>query len=112
MARHTAVDLTQSFGIRPVKKAQRKYSPDDFARLCTTLQERGIGLRSDSEASQRLKDLRLMYEPFVEALANYLIVDLPELNIVPDRVDDWQTSAWDHFLAASPRTLDRAMRRG
>lgn len=112
MARHTAVDLTQSFGIRPVKRAQRKYSPDDFAQLCIALHEHGIDLRSDSEAGQRLKDLRQMYEPFVEALANYLLVDLPELNLVPDRVDDWQTSAWDHFLATSPRTLDRAMRRG
>jgi hypothetical protein len=110
VARHTAVDLTQSFGIQPVK-AQRKYSPDDFARLCATLAERGIVLRSDREAGERLRELRLMYEPFVEALATYLIVDLPELNIVPDRLDDWQTSAWDHLLAASPRALDRLMRR-
>jgi len=53
-----------------------------------------------------------MYEPFVEALAHYLILDLPDLQVVPDRVDDWQTSAWDHFLSSSPRTLDRAMRHG
>lgn len=111
MARHAAVDLTQSFGIQPVR-ARRKYTPDDFTRLCTALAERGIILRSGEEANIRLKELRQMYEPFVEALADYLIVDLPELNIVPDRVDDWQTSAWDHFLVASPRTLDRAMRRG
>ncbi len=111
VARHAAVDLTQSFGVQPVR-ARRKYSPDDFSRLCSALAERGIILRSDEDANARLKELRRMYEPFVEALADYLIVDLPELNIVPDRVDDWQTSAWDHFLAASPRTLDRAMRRG
>lgn len=111
IARHTAVDLTQSFGIQPAK-AQRKYSPDDFAQFCAALAEHGVLLRSDSGADRRLKELRLMYEPFVEALADYLIVALPELNIVPDRVDDWQTSAWDHFLAASPRTLDRAMRQG
>ncbi|HEY1353828.1 MAG TPA: potassium channel family protein [Ktedonobacteraceae bacterium] len=109
VARHAAVDLTQSFGIQPVK-ALRRYSPDDFAQLCATLAERGIILRSDQEADERLRELRQMYEPFVEALASYLIVDLPELNIVPDRVDDWQTSAWDHFLAAAPRVLDRAMR--
>ena len=111
MARHAAVDLTQSFRVQPVK-ARRKYNPDNFTRLCTALAERGIILHSDEEAEKRLRELRMMYEPFVEALASYLIVDLPEINIVPDRVDDWQTSAWDHFLTASPRTLDRAMRRG
>jgi hypothetical protein len=111
MARHTAVDLTQSFGIQPTK-ARRKYTSDDFSRLCVDLAARGVVIRDGEEAGQRLKELRLMYEPFVEALADYLILDLPELNIVPDRVDDWQTSAWDHFLAASPRTLDRAMRHG
>jgi voltage-gated potassium channel Kch len=111
MARHAAVDLTQSFGLSPVR-ARRKYQPDDFTRLCTELAARGITLRDDEEAGQRLKDLRATYEPFVEALADYLLVDLPELQIIPDRVDDWQTSAWDHFLVSSPRTLDRAMRRG
>jgi hypothetical protein len=111
MARHTAVDLTQSFGIDPVE-AHRKYAPDDFTRLCTELAARGIVLRDDEDAGNRLKELRQMYEPFVETLAYYLIVDLPDLHVIPDRVDDWQTSAWDHFLAASPRTLDRAMRRG
>lgn len=111
MARHTAVDLTQSFRITPAK-AHRKYAPDDFTRLCTDLAAHGIILRDDEDAARRLKELRLMYEPFVEALAHYLILDLPDLQVVPDRVDDWQTSAWDHFLSSSPRTLDRAMRHG
>jgi len=111
LARHTAVDLTQSFGIQPVK-AKRRYTPDDFSHLCTEFAARGIILPSGEEAFKKLRDVRAMYEPFVEALADYLIVQLPELGIIPDRVDAWQTSAWDHFLASSPRTLDRAMRRG
>lgn len=111
MARHTAVDLTQSFAISPVKP-QRQYTASDFANLCTALSERGIFLCTDEEAEKRLREIRLMYEPFVEALAYYLILDLPDLHVVSDRVDDWQTSAWDHFLASSPRTLDRAMRLG
>jgi len=53
-----------------------------------------------------------MYEPFVEALADYLLVTLPDMYLITDRVDDWQTSAWDHFLPSSPRVLDRAIRNG
>jgi len=35
-----------------------------------------------------------LYEPFVNALAEFLLFDLPSVN--PDRepVDNWQTSAW------------------
>ncbi len=109
MARHTAVDLTQSFGLKPAS-SQRFYSPDTFKNLCDDLAARGIFLRSDAVAEQRLSDLRRMYEPFVEAIAYYLIVKLPYLDVRVDLVDDWQTSAWDHFLTATPQTLDNAMR--
>lgn len=110
-ARHAAVDLTQSFGVQPAQTRHR-YANTDFTRLCDDLAARGILLNGGEEACEHLKNLRGMYEPFVEALAHYLIVDLPEMDVVADRVDDWQTSAWDHFLPSTPRTLDRAMRNG
>ena len=111
IARHTAVDLTQSFGVqRPPSK--KPYSHSDFEKLSSALAERGIVWRDEEGAEQRFNDLRQMYEPFVEALAYYLLVSLPDIAVVADRVDDWQTSAWDHFLPSSPHTLDRAMRQG
>lgn len=111
IARHTAVDLTQSFGLQPVR-TQRGYLRADFTRLSEDFASHGIILSDDEEAWKRLKDLRRMYEPFVEALAAYLLVTLPDMYLFTDRVDDWQTSAWDHFLPSSPRVLDRAMRNG
>lgn len=110
-ARHTAVDLTQSFGLQPIP-AQRRYTRADFTRLCEDFSTHGVILRDDEETWKRLKDLRRMYEPFVEALAHYLIVTLPDMYLIANRVDDWQTSAWDHFLPSSPRVLDRAIRNG
>jgi hypothetical protein len=110
-ARHAAVDLTQSFGIQPVSPI-RKYTRADFTRLCTDFAAHGIDLPDTDEVWQHLRDLRLMYEPFVEALADYLLVTLPDMDIVANRVDDWQTSGWDHFLPSSPRELDRAIRNG
>jgi hypothetical protein len=117
LARHTAVDLAQSFGVKPVEGGrpvpeQRYFSSTDFARLASDLAAHGIILRTDDHAEARFHALRAMYEPFVIALSNYFLVQLPELNILANRVDDWQTSAWDHFLSASPHTLDRAIRGG
>jgi ion channel len=108
-ARHAAVDLTQSFGLQPVR-SQRRYQRADFTRLCEDFSSHGIALCDDDDAWNKLGDLRRMYEPFVEALADYLLVTLPDMYLIADRVDDWQTSAWDHFLPSSPRVLDRAMR--
>jgi hypothetical protein len=66
---------------------------------------------NEGEATEkRLAHLRGMYEPFVSAMANYLLVSLPAWVVTGEVVDDWQTSAWDHFLESSPRTIDRAIR--
>lgn len=117
LGRHTAVDLAQSFGVKPIEGGrpvpeQREFTSADFARLVSDLAAYGIILRTDNNVEVRFHALRGMYEPFVIALSNYFLVQLPELNILANRVDDWQTSAWDHFLAASPHTLDRAIRGG
>ncbi len=109
IARHTAVDLSQVFGAIPKPKVSR-LSPEDFARLRSILAAKGI-LLSDGEATEKkLTTIRGMYEPFVDALARRFLITLPPWIAPDDEVDDWQTSAWDHFLETSPHTVDRAIR--
>src|SRR5437763_5146897 len=111
MARHTAVDLAQALGVTPVPKTEsNRLPPADFARLRETLAASGIMLNDGEVTEKRLTQLRNMYEPFVSALANYLLVPLPAWVMTGEVVDDWQTSAWDHFLESTPRTIDRAIR--
>jgi hypothetical protein len=111
MARHTAVDLAQVFGVPPIPKSRwNRLSPADFTRLRETLAASGILLNDGEATEKRLAQLRGMYEPFVSALSDYLLLPLPEWVVTGEVVDDWQTSAWDHFLEASPRTIDRAIR--
>jgi hypothetical protein len=47
-----------------------------------------------------------MYEPFIYALADHLLVNLPPWVPTTRPVDDWQTSAWDHFAEWTPARLD------
>lgn len=111
MARHAAVDLAQVFGVPPVPKSRyNRLSPADFARLREKLAAAGILLNNGEITEKRLATLRATYEPFVSALADYLVIPLPQWIVTGDIVDDWQTSAWDHFLEASPHTIDRAIR--
>ncbi|HXX76847.1 MAG TPA: hypothetical protein VEI53_00020, partial [Ktedonobacteraceae bacterium] len=49
---------------------------------------------------------RRSYEPFVNSIADHLLVSLPPWIQATKSVDDWQTSAWDHFAAWSPEKLD------
>jgi hypothetical protein len=44
-----------------------------------------------------------MYEPYVEALSEYLALPLPPWVRERDRPDNWQTSAWDRVVQLPSR---------
>ena len=106
IARHAAVDLAQIFGTPPMNTRLNRLSPEDFARMREALAEVGLILQHEEDAEKRLYEIRLIYEPFVNALANHLLVNLPPWVSATRTVDDWQTSAWDHFAEWSPAKLD------
>ena len=110
IARHAAVDLAQVYGTPPMMTTKR-LSKSDFARLRNELAANGIILHDGEDVEKKLAELRGMYEPFVTALSMHLLMALPTWMPESGRVDDWETSAWDHFLESTPRTLDRAIRR-
>lgn len=110
LARHAAVDLAQVYGVAPSMKTNRLPSAD-FAKMRERLASNGIVLNCPSgQYEQKLKQIRATYEPFVDALSQHLLFALPQWYVTEDPVDDWQTSAWDHFLESTPRTVDRAIR--
>ena len=105
MARHAAVDLAQVFGTPPQRSVQTRLSSSEFTRLRETLANVGLRLRHEEDAEQHLSDLRKIYEPFVQALADHLLVNLPPWIPATKTVDDWQTSPWDHFATWSPEKI-------
>jgi Ion channel len=108
IARHVAVDLAQTYGSPPTLKADR-LSSADFLRVQELLAVEGLTFSDGLAAEKRLAELRAMYEPFLASLSSHLLMTLPPWLPISDQVDDWQTSAWDHFLDSSPHTLDRAI---
>jgi hypothetical protein len=106
IARHAAVDLAQYFGTPPMKPKNNRLSSEEFVRLRESLAEVGLHLRQEEQAEQHLADIRRMYEPFVYALADHLLVNLPPWVPASKTVDDWQTSAWDHFAEWTPARMD------
>ena len=68
--------------------------PAELTRLRAALLASGINLRDSAATDQKLSGLRQMYEPYVNSLADYLLVTIPDWIPPTKTFDNWQTSAW------------------
>jgi ion channel len=94
IARHAAGDLSQVFATRPRSLVQDRLGAGEAARLAQMVARLGVAEAVDERAIRALATLRESYEPYVAALADYLLLDLPPWLPEPDARDDWQVTAW------------------
>lgn len=94
MARHAIVDLALVFKTPPLLPDPDRLPEDRLVQVRALLRAAGLLLREGAAVDAKLAELRAMYEPFVNALAHFLLFTLPP--ILPEKatVDNWQTSAW------------------
>jgi hypothetical protein len=102
MARHTVADLAQVLGRRPLLGGNR-LPADELARLRASLTAAGIALHAGAGADEKLAELRGMYEPYVAALSQHLIMPLPPWRAGGTSLGNWRTTAWGSPL---PPRLD------
>ena len=94
MARHAAADLSHILGTLPRSAEPGRLPAADLTQLRALLVEAGVPLREGAEADKMLAHLRQMYEPFVSALANRLLMPLPLWLPTPGATDVWKLTAW------------------
>jgi hypothetical protein len=96
MARHAVVDIAQIFETVPSGPASclARLFPGDLDRLRQILRDNQAPLQEGEEAEKKLAELRLMYEPYVCALSEMLLMPLPPWIVGKDAIDNWKTSAW------------------
>jgi hypothetical protein len=97
MARHAIADLAQIFNTPPRTPGKDRLPAADLARLRETLGKAGVRLQDGEAADQRLDELRRMYEPYANALAEFLLMALPPWLPAGGGFDSWQTSAWERI---------------
>jgi hypothetical protein len=108
MARHAVVDITQIF-VRSYQPGAADRLPDvELARMRARLGARGVQLDSGPEFESRLTALRLQYEPYAQALAAFLLLDLPPWVRADERRDNWQGGPWDRQIAAEAAAEESA----
>jgi hypothetical protein len=96
MARHAVVDIAQIFRTAPTgaEYALTRLASGDLERIRQILEENGVPLIDGPDAEVKLTELRLMYEPYVSALSEMLLMALPPWVLGKDAIDNWKTSAW------------------
>jgi hypothetical protein len=100
MARHALVDITQIFVRRHSSSASERLTRESLALLRAQLAETSLELSSTGEFEVRLHQLRLQYEPYAQALAAYLLFELPPWVHAQPRRDNWRRGPWDRLLPA------------
>ena len=93
MARHAVVDICAVFHLRPAHPSADRLPADELRRLESALEAAGYGLRSEESCVARFVQMRAMYEPYVNALAVYLLMPLPAWAPPEGARDNWQAKA-------------------
>jgi len=89
MARHAVVDLAQVFSAPRPHTLRDRPGESDLAQLVPRL----AGAAADS----RFRELRLMYEPYLTALSEHLMLPLPGWFRGSDRPDNWEAAPWKNL---------------
>jgi hypothetical protein len=95
VARHAAGDLTSTLGTTPRVAAVDRLDAAAAARLWESATSSGLFSKPDGPARERLVAIRSAYEPYLVALSEHLLMDLPPWAPVDNAKDNWESTAWD-----------------
>ncbi len=95
ITRHAIVDLALVFKRAPLKPRHERLPAEAFARLRETLAEEGLPMKEGEDIEKELAELRMLYEPYVNALSRYFRLFVPPWHLETKRRDNWMTSAWE-----------------
>jgi hypothetical protein len=94
IARHAVVDLSYSFRVSPADPPER-LGEADLAQLLEELRARGVEPGADAETIRtRMAYMRQGYEPYVNALARRLELNMPPWLAPESPTDNWRTTSW------------------
>jgi hypothetical protein len=103
ISRHAVVDLAQVMHVPPEPPRNNRMPAPALVELGRLLSACGAAARAGGACEGRLTQLRGMYEPYVNGLADRLLMPLPPWSPT-ESVDNWRTSAWER-ISASPFSL-------
>jgi hypothetical protein len=100
MARHALVDISQIFVSAYTPVRHDRLAPEDYSALREALADSAHALPEGPDFEARLARLRLLYEPYAQALAGRLLYTLPAWVPVKGARDNWMGGPWDRLLGS------------
>ncbi len=95
IARHAVADLAYSFHVEPRAPAQDRLPPAALAEVLAQLKEAGVEPAVDQATlEERLRGVRALYEPYVNALSERLELALPPWLAPESPTSNWRTTEW------------------
>ena len=100
MARHALVDVMQIFVTSYAASGVDRLPRAELTRLEGQLEKSAVRLAVTPEFEQHLAALRKLYEPYAQALAAFLMFELPPWSPAAPRADNWRRGPWDKVLGS------------
>ena len=91
-ARLATIEMGRVLGAGPRPFEEERLSSDGFAEIKNRLAAAGLRFVDEEEAEERLASFRDTYEPFLNGLANHLLLSLPGWFSDVDQLDNWMNS--------------------
>jgi hypothetical protein len=91
-ARQAVIEMGRVFHVGAFPVDIDRLPSENFERLRGDLAAAGLQFADDDEAEQKLAAFRNTYEPFLNGLADYLVLSLPDWLPAGGRLDNWQNS--------------------
>ena len=91
-ARQAVIEMGRVFQVGPLVPDRDRLPSEDFERLRREFEDAGLQFADESDAEQKLAAFRNTYEPFLNGLANYLVLSLPDWLPTGAALDNWQNN--------------------
>jgi len=102
IARHAVVDLSQVLFSAPQPPGQDRLPEAALEQLRKILLVAGMPPQ-DGLTREQLRELRGMYEPYLNGLSRRLLMPLAPWMLAGENFDNWQRSAWKQSLTLLER---------
>src|ERR1035438_7123219 len=91
-ARHAVIEMGRVFHVGALPLDEDRLPSQAYERLRHDINDAGLQFADESDAEPKLAAYRNTYEPFLNGLADYLVLSLPDWLPTDGRLDNWQNN--------------------
>jgi voltage-gated potassium channel Kch len=91
-ARQAVIEMGRVFQVGALPIYEDRLPSQRYQRLHREFAEAGLQFADDADSEQKLAEFRNTYEPFLNGLAHYLVLSVPDWLPMGDPLDNWQNN--------------------